>query len=135
MARSGTQEKSGEVVGAAAALSEVTALVAPSLQTEVDLNAETTAPVEVDIDPKLTPVHRHELLHLLHEFHDYFATVAGVGTTTVGKHRIITDDAALPVHQPPYQISLQERKVFHRQVCEMLEDDVIQLSKSPGPRR
>ncbi|KAM7303194.1 retrovirus-related Pol polyprotein from transposon 17.6 [Ixodes scapularis] len=48
----------------------------------------------------------------------------------MAKHRIVTDDDALPVHQSPYRVSLKERKVSQCQVQEMLDDDNIQPSRS-----
>ncbi|KAM7287924.1 retrovirus-related Pol polyprotein from transposon 17.6 [Ixodes scapularis] len=90
-----------------------------------------TPPPRLDIDPELPAPKRRQLVDLLAEYHDCFATSSKVRQTPMAKHRIITDDDALPVHQSPYRVSLKERKVIQDQVQEMLDDDIIQPSRSP----
>ncbi|KAM7284945.1 retrovirus-related Pol polyprotein from transposon 17.6 [Ixodes scapularis] len=90
-----------------------------------------TTPPPLDIDPELPASKRRQLVDLLAEYSDCFSTSSKVRQTPMAKHRIITDDDALPVHQSPYRVSLKERKVIQDQVQEMLDDDIIQPSRSP----
>ena len=92
---------------------------------------KSTTPPPLDIDPELLAWKRRQLVDLLAEYSDCFATTSTVRQTPMAKHRIITDDDALPVHQSPYRVSLKERRVIQDQVQEMLDDDIIQPSRSP----
>ncbi|KAM7314147.1 hypothetical protein ISCGN_003932 [Ixodes scapularis] len=64
---------------------------------------KTTTPSELDIDPSLPGPQRRQLTDLLAEFSECFATSSKVRQTAVAKHRIVTDDDALPVHRSPYK--------------------------------
>ena len=90
-----------------------------------------TSPAQLDIDPKLPGPKRRQLINLLAEYRDCFATSSKVRQTAVAKHRIVTEDAARPVHRSPYRVSVKEREVIQEQVLEMLNDDIIQPSSSP----
>ncbi|KAM7288100.1 uncharacterized protein ISCGN_031789 [Ixodes scapularis] len=86
---------------------------------------------ELDIDPSLPAPQRRQLRDLLAEFSECFSASSKVRQTTVAKHRIITDDDALPVHRPPYRVSVKEKEAIQQQDQEMLDDDIVQPSGSP----
>lgn len=92
------------------------------------LTADVTLPVE--INKKLSAKQKDALMCLVSDFSDCFATTSKVRQTHVAKHRIITDESARPVRQHPYRVSPTEREAIKKQVKEMLQDDVIQPSKS-----
>ncbi|KAM7298659.1 hypothetical protein ISCGN_019235 [Ixodes scapularis] len=85
----------------------------------------------LDVNPKLSATERRQLGDLLIEFGDCFATTSRVRQTTAAKHRIITNEDALPVHRPLYRVSPKEREAIQEQLQEMLNDDIIQPSSSP----
>ncbi|KAM7312742.1 hypothetical protein ISCGN_009647 [Ixodes scapularis] len=64
---------------------------------------KSTTPPQLDIDPELPAPKRRQLVDLLAEYSDCFATSSKVRQTPMAKHRIITDDDALPVHRSPYE--------------------------------
>lgn len=104
-----------------------------NLSTLATLSAQTEPgkPSKIDMNPHLTVSQREQLLHVIDSFGDCFALTSKVRQTTTAKHRIITDENERPVHQRPYRVSATEREVICRQVKEMLQDDVIQPSRSP----
>lgn len=85
----------------------------------------------ININPDLSPEQKKQLTDLLGDFRECFSTASKVGQTPVAKHRIIIDEATKPVCQHPYRVSYKERETIQNQVKEMLQDDVIQPSKSP----
>lgn len=120
----------GMVIAHAEEMAEVTTVAAIS-ETEQSPKRKTALTLELDVDSKLPLEQRRELLDLLTEFNDCFATLSGVGRTGVAKHRILTDEATHPTRQSPYRVSPIERQAIENQVREMLRDDVIQPSNSP----
>lgn len=85
----------------------------------------------IQINTGLQGPQKQQLLDLISDFSDCFATESKVRCTSVTKHRILTDESACPVRQHPYRVSPTERDVIKCQVEEMLQDDVIQPSMSP----
>lgn len=85
----------------------------------------------LDVSNTLPQDERKRLLELLAEFQDCFASASKVGRTPLTQHRIITEDTARPIRQNPYRVAAKEREAIQQQVAKMLEDDVIQPSKSP----
>lgn len=101
-----------------------------AMQGEATARTAPQAP-DVDIGPRLTPTERCRLMELLGRFKDCFSSTSRVGQTPLTKHRIITEETARPIRQNPYRVAQKEREVIQQQVKKMLEDDVIQPSKSP----
>lgn len=87
--------------------------------------------IPVEINNKLSTAQMEALQRLVHDFADCFATSSKVRRTPIAKHRILTDESARPMRQQPYRVSPKEREAIKTQVKEMLNDDVIQPSKSP----
>ncbi|KAM7294650.1 hypothetical protein ISCGN_024156 [Ixodes scapularis] len=90
-------------------------LQAPTMVTAISKETlssqqKSTSPPPLDIDPELR---RGQLVDPLAEYSDCFAKSSKVRQTPMAKHRIITDDDALPVHQSPYRVSLKERKATY----------------------
>ncbi|KAM7315026.1 retrovirus-related Pol polyprotein from transposon 17.6 [Ixodes scapularis] len=92
---------------------------------------KTTPPLKFNIDPTLPTPQRRQLGDLLAEFNECFSTSSKVRQTTVAKHRIVTEDNALPVHRSPYRVLVKRKEVIQKQVQEMLDDDIVQPSSSP----
>ncbi|KAM7290452.1 multidrug resistance-associated protein 1 [Ixodes scapularis] len=86
---------------------EITAITDESSPPQQD----STSPAQLDIDPKLPDPKRRQLINLLAEYRDCFATSSKVRQTAVAKHRIVTEDDARPVHRSPYRVSAKEREV------------------------
>lgn len=89
------------------------------------------ATLSVDVSTNLLPAERQRLLELIQQFEDCFSYTSKVKQTPLTKHRIITDDATSPIKQNPYRVAPKEREEIQKHVKKMLEDDVIQPSKSP----
>lgn len=93
---------------------------------------DTLAPLPVlDVSASLSPAERQRLVDLLHQFNDCFSSTSRVRQTPLTKHRIITEETARPIRQNPYRVAPKEREAIQEQVKKMLDDDVIQPSKSP----
>lgn len=85
----------------------------------------------IDVSSDLSFCQQRALRALLLEYAPCFASSSKVRQTSITKHRILTSDDARPIRQQPYRISAKEREAIRTQVQEMLNDDVIQPSKSP----
>lgn len=89
-----------------------------------------TSPLQLNTDPELPVPKRRQLVDLLAERSDSFATSSEVRQSPVSKHRIVADDDVHPVYQSTCRVSFKEREVVQEQVQEMLNDDIIQPSSS-----
>lgn len=88
-------------------------------------------PQHFDVNPALPQEQRNKLLALLRRYSECFSSSAKLRQTPLAKHRIITEDGARPTRQSPYRVSSHEREAIRTQVDDMLNDDIIQPSKSP----
>ena len=79
----------------------------------------------------LKPEERDQMSVLLKEYQDIFATnLSEIGLTSQTEHKIETGDAA-PIKQLPRRLPNALKPVVEEQVQEMLQNDVIEPSKSP----
>lgn len=101
-----------------------------TLRTTPDQSSTADVSRSVEINQELSATQKDAITSLVQEFADCFAKTSKVRRTPVTKHRIITDESARPMRQQPYRVSPKEREAIQKQVKEMLEDDVIQSSKS-----
>lgn len=84
-----------------------------------------------DINTTLPQRQQDELRHLLIRYRDCFSSSSKIRQTPIAKHRIVTEEGTRPTRQSPYRVSPKERSAIRQQVKEMLDDDIIQPSKSP----
>ena len=74
---------------------------------------------------------KREVLELVNEFRDTFALDGEKsGITTIMRHKIRTSDEE-PVYRPQYCIPHVHQDKLDEEIDKMLEDDIIELSKSP----
>lgn len=79
----------------------------------------------------LSDRHRYDLLQLLNEYRQCFASnVAELGTCGVEKMNITLVDEK-PVTYRPYRLANKEREEVRKMVSEMLEHGIIRESNSP----
>ena len=79
----------------------------------------------------LKPEEREQMSSVLKEYQGIFATnLSEIGLTTQAEHRIETGDAS-PIKQLPRRLPNALKPVVEEQVQEMLQNDVIEPSKSP----
>lgn len=69
--------------------------------------------------------------NILGQFEDSFSSNSRVNQTPLTKRRIITEEMTRPIRKNPYRMARKEREAIQEQVHKMLEDDIIQSSKSP----
>ena len=88
-------------------------------------------PLGVDsIDLRLSSDQQQELLALLHQFRDLFATKdQPLGQMLVGKHTVYTEDP--PVHQPVCHQLVTLQDAIDEKVHRMLQQGVFRQSFSP----
>lgn len=83
------------------------------------------------INQDITHNQREEVLSLLLEFEDCFATdIHDVGHCNVAEHEINTGSAK-PIHLHPYNSAWKEREIIQAQVEDMLKSGIIEPSDSP----
>ena len=84
--------------------------------------------VKVNDYPEL----RHSLIGMLTRYRDISALPGEpLGTTDRAQHHIKLKPNTQPVYIPAYRLSHSQREVVNKQIEEMLEQKVIQHSKSP----
>lgn len=84
-----------------------------------------------DIGPHLQPSEEGELLSLMRKFRHLFTGKHNpIQRTNITEHVIDTGDSP-PIRQQSYRHSPFEREIAHKQVDEMLRDEVIRESYSP----
>ena len=102
---------------------------APSKCDPSDQN-ETDVPLDLS-DSTLTPPEKAQLLSLINEYRDNFATSPEeLGRTGLVTHKIDTGDQP-PIRQRPYRVSHQQRTIIEEHVTDMLNRGIIQPSVSP----
>ncbi len=81
----------------------------------------------------LTDLEKQDLIYILHEYKDVFATSMDdlTGCTVGIEHEIITDNNAPPVRCRPYRINPTERKTVDQTVQELKQARIITESNSP----
>ncbi|GFW29045.1 CCHC-type domain-containing protein [Trichonephila clavipes] len=83
------------------------------------------------MSPELSDEQRNKLSELLRKFSGLFTkTDKSTAAKTNVKHRIFTGDHA-PINQRAYRVSPTERRIIHEEVQKMLDEGIIQPSKSP----
>ncbi|XP_044178256.1 uncharacterized protein LOC122960249 [Acropora millepora] len=91
---------------------------------------ETDVPLDLS-DSTLTPPEKAQLLSLINEYRDNFATSPEeLGRTGLVTHKIDTGDQP-PIRQRPYRVSHQQRTIIEEHVTDMLNRGIIQPSVSP----
>ena len=96
---------------------------------EVTKKASVSA-VSLD-DSKLSNKDHSSAKQLLEEFHDIFAeSKSDLGRTGLTQHSIVTGQAP-PIKQSPRRVPFAMRDELEKQVDEMLDQDIIESSKSP----
>ncbi len=71
-------------------------------------------------------------LKLLHQYHDVIALPGEpLGTTDTTEHKIRVKPDTKPVYMPAYRLTHSQRQVVDEQVKDMLDQGVIQQSRSP----
>lgn len=118
----------GTAIGFIEEIADVTHVSA--LETTRSDTLAATLCIPVEINPELSTAQKEALKSLVQEFSDCFATSSKVRRTSIAKHRIFTDESVRPVRQQPYRVAPREREIIKSQVKQMLDDDVIQPSKS-----
>ena len=93
----------------------------------------TTSSALTDVDlsqSELSPTQQQDLLALLHDYDDLFATEGGpLGRTSVVSHTIHTEGA--PIRQPMRRQPIALQNTINSEVQKMLQQGVIQPSFSP----
>ena len=75
--------------------------------------------------------HRNLVENLLHNFKDIFASnTLKPGVTSLVEHTIDTGNSK-PINQAPYRVGFHERKTIETEINQMLENGIIEPSKSP----
>ncbi len=95
---------------------------------------ETSQSLSLDSRVKVVdyPELRPNLLNLLNKYRDVIALPGEpLGTTNKAEHHIRLKSNTHPVYIPAYRIPHSQRQILDRQVKEMLEQGVIQNSRSP----
>ena len=91
---------------------------------------ETDVPLDLS-DSTLKPPEKAQLLSLINEYRDNFATSPEeLGRTGLVTHKIDTGDQP-PIRQRPYRVSHQQRTIIEEHVTDMLNRGIIQPSVSP----
>ena len=91
---------------------------------------ETEVPLDLS-DSTLTPSEKAQLLSLINEYRDNFATSPEeLGRTGLVTHKIDTGDQP-PIRHRPYRVSHQQRTIIEEHVTDMLNRGIIQPSVSP----
>ena len=76
---------------------------------------------------ELTEEQKQDLLKLLHEYRDCFATsMDEIGCTHLISHSIDTTDD-IPVRSRPYRVSSEMKKVLEKEVQTFLDNDILQV--------
>ncbi|MEW8548469.1 MAG: reverse transcriptase domain-containing protein, partial [Candidatus Thiodiazotropha sp.] len=101
-------------------------------QTRNSVKGEKTNMPHVSLDkPNLNGEQKRAAETLLTEFQDIFSDSKNdLGRTNLTQHSIFTNDAR-PIKQPPRRVPFAMREQLQKQVDEMLEQDIIEPSKSP----
>lgn len=93
--------------------------------------AHASSSTEFDVNPALPQEKQQSLRALLERYSDNFSSSSKIRQTPIAKHRILTHEGTRPLRQSPYRVSSKERESIRLQVKEMLDDDIIQPSRSP----
>ena len=96
------------------------------------ISQEKFDPTIFDINPEISPADRQELVSLLHDYWDVFATsTKNLGSTNKVKHSINTQEAN-PIRQRLWtRYSSAENDFISQQIAEILEAGVISRTISP----
>ena len=88
-------------------------------------------PLVENVSPKLTKSEREQLADTVNEYADIFVGPDGrLGHTDVIEHEIDTGDAR-PIKLPVRRLPIAQREVAEKEIEKMLEQGIIQPSKSP----
>ncbi len=82
-------------------------------------------------NPTLSDTENAQLLSVLDEYSDIFASSSlDLGHTTLVRHEIDTGTAA-PIKQAPYRVSQSEKEIIEKHISDMLDQGIIEVSSSP----
>ena len=103
----------------------------PDIEAEVDWDWTKTKKNSLKPVAKLTEIEYEKFKNLLHKYRDIFAfSLKDLKTCNEEPHEIKLIDKK-PIYVPPYRKSEAERKILKKITDEMLEEGIIQQSKSP----
>ncbi len=100
---------------------------------DVQLVGETEQPILVShVTVTDYPELRDRLLHTLNKYRDTIALPGeALGATSLTEHHIKLKPGTRPVYIPAYRLPHNQRQVINDQIEELLDQGVIQHSKSP----